>query len=197
MVILHFLWEIIDFPLNFHFLKCIADQLLYVIFYQHFTLWILATFLFSIVLAIKQVLRLRNNTNQMHNTLKPNGNIPTEFNYIFSSQGPCCVTCEKSTTQQTKHKVKIEKYFIKKKLNRTVVSIWHRENYTEWWREQFISCGSVSFLTRELHACARASCRYDVGNGIRSLARSLDWSIPVNFFSILGFWLHLIVFGEQ
>ena len=50
----------------------------------------------------------------MHNTLKPNGNIPTEFNYIFSSQGPCCVTCEKSTTQQMKHKVKIEKYFIKK-----------------------------------------------------------------------------------
>ena len=39
-----------------------------------------------------------------------------------------------------------------------------------------------SFLTRELRACARASCRYDVGNGIRSLARSLDWSIPVNFF---------------
>ena len=27
--------------------------------------------------------------------------------------------------------------------------------------------------------------------------RSLDWSIPVNFFSILGFWVHLIVFGEQ
>ena len=39
-----------------------------------------------------------------------------------------------------------------------------------------------SFLTRELRACARASYRYDVGNGIRSLARSLDWSIPVNFF---------------
>ena len=42
------------------------------------------------------------------------------------------------------------------------------------------------FLTRELRACARASYRYDVGNGIRSLARSLarslDWSIPVNFF---------------
>ena len=38
------------------------------------------------------------------------------------------------------------------------------------------------FLTRELRACARASHRYDVGNGIRSLARSLDWSIPVNFF---------------
>ena len=29
------------------------------------------------------------------------------------------------------------------------------------------------FLTRELRACARASYRYDVGNGIRSLARSL------------------------
>ena len=29
------------------------------------------------------------------------------------------------------------------------------------------------FLTRELHACARASCRYDVENGTRSLARSL------------------------
>ena len=35
-----------------------------------------------------------------------------------------------------------------------------------------------SFLTRELRACARASYRYDEGNGIRSL----DWSIPVNFF---------------
>ena len=34
------------------------------------------------------------------------------------------------------------------------------------------------FLTRELRTCARASCRYDVGNG----TRSLDWSIPVNFF---------------
>ena len=39
------------------------------------------------------------------------------------------------------------------------------------------------FLTRELRACARASCRYNVENG----TRSLDWSIPVNFFSILGF----------
>ena len=38
------------------------------------------------------------------------------------------------------------------------------------------------FLTRELRACARASYRDDVGNSIRSLARSLDWSIPVNFF---------------
>ena len=36
----------------------------------------------------------------------------------------------------------------------------------------------ASFLTRELRACARASYRYHVGNGIRSL----DWSIPVNFF---------------
>ena len=39
------------------------------------------------------------------------------------------------------------------------------------------------FFTRELHACARASFRYDVENG----TRSLDRSIPVNFFSILGF----------
>ena len=43
------------------------------------------------------------------------------------------------------------------------------------------------FLTRELRACARASCRYNVENGTHSLARSLNWSIPVNFFSILGF----------
>ena len=41
---------------------------------------------------------------------------------------------------------------------------------------------NIWFLTREVCACARASSRYDVGNGIRSLARSLDWSIPVNFF---------------
>ena len=34
------------------------------------------------------------------------------------------------------------------------------------------------FLTRELRACAR-----ELKNG----SRSLDWSIPVNFFSILGF----------
>ena len=33
--------------------------------------------------------------------------------------------------------------------------------------------GLRSFLTRELRACARASYRYDVGNGIRSLARSI------------------------
>ena len=43
--------------------------------------------------------------------------------------------------------------------------------------------GQITFLTRELRVCARASCRYDVENG----TRSLDWSIPVNLFSILGF----------
>ena len=32
---------------------------------------------------------------------------------------------------------------------------------------------SLHFLTRELRACARASCRYDVENGTRSLARSI------------------------
>ena len=46
----------------------------------------------------------------------------------------------------------------------------------------YVCYTSTSFLTRKLRACARASYRYDVGNGIRSLARSLDWSIPVNFF---------------
>ena len=34
------------------------------------------------------------------------------------------------------------------------------------------------FLTRELRACARASYRYDVGNGIRSLARLVDSCKP-------------------
>ena len=28
-------------------------------------------------------------------------------------------------------------------------------------------------LTRKLHACAKVSCRYDVGNGTRSLSRSI------------------------
>ena len=32
----------------------------------------------------------------------------------------------------------------------------------------------LAFLTRELRACARARYRYDVGNGIRSLARLVD-----------------------
>ena len=33
---------------------------------------------------------------------------------------------------------------------------------------------SCSFSTRELRACARAICRYDVENGTRSLARLVD-----------------------
>ena len=33
---------------------------------------------------------------------------------------------------------------------------------------------NVSFLTRGLRACARASCRYNVGNSTRSLAPSVD-----------------------
>ena len=37
-----------------------------------------------------------------------------------------------------------------------------------------------SFLSRELRACVRATYRYDVEIG----ARSLDWSIPVNFFRL-------------
>ena len=45
----------------------------------------------------------------------------------------------------------------------------------------------LTFLTHGLRVCARASCRRDVANGTRSLARSLDVSIPVNFLSILGF----------
>ena len=52
---------------------------------------------------------------------------------------------------------------------------------------------SCSFSTRELRAYARASCRYDVENGTRSLARLVDSC--KTFFSILGFWVHLIVFG--
>ena len=51
--------------------------------------------------------------------------------------------------------------------------VWYRCNSSLRFRN-FI----CTFLTRELCACARASYRYDVGNGIRSL----DWSIPVNFF---------------
>ena len=43
------------------------------------------------------------------------------------------------------------------------------------------------FLTRELRACARVSCRYDVENGTRLHTYLLNWSIPVNFFLILGF----------
>ena len=39
--------------------------------------------------------------------------------------------------------------------------------------EGLIEHTASSFLTRELRACARASYIYDVGNGIRSLARSI------------------------
>ena len=42
----------------------------------------------------------------------------------------------------------------------------------------------LAFLTRELRACARASYRYDVENGTRSLARLVD---SCKLFSILGF----------
>ena len=49
------------------------------------------------------------------------------------------------------------------------------------------------FLTRELRACARASCSYDGKNGTRSLARLVD---SCKLFSILGFCVHLIAFGE-
>ena len=38
---------------------------------------------------------------------------------------------------------------------------------------EIVSAGSA-FLTRELRACARASCKYDVGDGTRSLARLVD-----------------------
>ena len=37
----------------------------------------------------------------------------------------------------------------------------------------FYDISILPFLARELRACARASYWYDVGNGIRSLARSL------------------------
>ena len=56
----------------------------------------------------------------------------------------------------------------------------------------------AAFLTRELRACAKRVIDTMWGMAFaRSLARSLDWSIPVNFFKILGFWVHFIVFGEQ
>ena len=41
-------------------------------------------------------------------------------------------------------------------------------------RDKYEFPASSSFLTRKLRACARASYRYDVGNGIRSLARLVD-----------------------
>ena len=42
------------------------------------------------------------------------------------------------------------------------------------------------FLTRELRACARASYRYHVGNGIRSLARLVDSCKLFLDFRLLG-----------
>ena len=48
----------------------------------------------------------------------------------------------------------------------------------QWEAIPLTNTSLLPFLTRELRACARASYRYDVRNGIRSL----DWSIPVNFF---------------
>ena len=44
--------------------------------------------------------------------------------------------------------------------------------------DKSIAMEPITFLTRELRACARTSYRCDVGNGIRSL----DWSIPVKLF---------------
>ena len=63
----------------------------------------------------------------------------------------------------------------------------------------FVYCNTLnskytSFLTRELRAC---QVRVVDTMWRMAFAHSLDRSIPVNFFSILGFWVHLIVFGEQ
>ena len=45
-----------------------------------------------------------------------------------------------------------------------------------WWEVISTRSGYPHFLTRELRACARASCRYDVKNGTRSVARSISIS---------------------
>ena len=45
--------------------------------------------------------------------------------------------------------------------------------------------------------CAHAQERVVATMWEMAYVRSLDWSIPVNFFSILRFGVHLIVFGEQ
>ena len=52
----------------------------------------------------------------------------------------------------------------------------------------------ITFLTRN---CAHAQERVMDTMWGMALARSLDCSTPVNFFSILGLWVHLIVFGKQ
>ena len=51
---------------------------------------------------------------------------------------------------------------------------------------------TFSFLTREFGARARASCRYDLGNGTRSLARLVDSCKLIFDFRLLSafdsFW---------
>ena len=46
---------------------------------------------------------------------------------------------------------------------------------------------AYNFLTCELRACARASCRYDVEKGTRSLARSLDCKLFFDFRLLSAF----------
>ena len=48
----------------------------------------------------------------------------------------------------------------------TIIELVMGKGVIKWFKKK-------PFLTRELRTCARASCRYDVGNGTRSLARSL------------------------
>ena len=47
----------------------------------------------------------------------------------------------------------------------------------------------MPFLTRELRACARASYRFDVGNGIRSLVDSCKLFLDFRLLSAFdSFW---------
>ena len=46
----------------------------------------------------------------------------------------------------------------------------HETQFTFTTQEE---CNLTSFLTHELRACVRASCRYDVENGTRSVACSI------------------------
>ena len=46
--------------------------------------------------------------------------------------------------------------------------------FLQWLAMEHSRLSIRSFLTRELRACARASCSYDVGNTTRSLARLVD-----------------------
>ena len=66
--------------------------------------------------------------------------------------------------------------------------------------------GSSLVTTPPTHSMTK-SCSFQLVNCVHTqeqvvdmmwrmaLARWLDWSISLNFFSILGFWVHLIVFG--